>query len=139
MWLCTNRKTRQFYKIRKENFQFLYNLLEDLEDELILPKATQFSEPSWFGFPISVREHSKIDRDSILKSLNNKKIGTRLLFAGNLTRQPYMEKLNFKTSGNLVNTDFIMNNTLWIGLQPSLNKEMLSYSVETIKKIIKSK
>jgi CDP-6-deoxy-D-xylo-4-hexulose-3-dehydrase len=129
-------KLDSFIKIRKENFQFLYNLLEDLEDELILPKATQFSEPSWFGFPISVREDSKIDRDSILKSLNDKKIGTRLLFAGNLTRQPYMEKLNFKTSGNLVNTDFIMNNTFWIGLQPSLNKEMLSYSVETIKKII---
>jgi len=130
-------KLDSFIKIRKENFQFLYNLLEDLEDELILPKATQFSDPSWFGFPISVREHSKYDRDSILKSLNDKKIGTRLLFAGNLTRQPYMEKLNFKTSGNLINTDFIMNNTFWIGLQPSLNKEMLSYSVENIKNIIR--
>ncbi len=123
-----------FIKKRKENFKFLMDSLSNLEEFLILPKAEKNSEPSWFGFPLSIKDNSKFDRNDLVSYLNNSRVGTRLLFAGNVTKQPYIKGLNFKISKDLKNTDFVMNNTFWIGLYPGLQKEALEYSVEILKK-----
>ena len=103
-----------FIKKRKENFNFLYKNLKDLEEFLILPEPEKNSEPSWFGFPLSLRKNSKFNRNELTQYLNDNKIGTRLLFSGNLTKQPYMKDVNFKVQGKLKNTDFVMENTFWI-------------------------
>ena len=122
-----------FIKKRRENFNFLFNDLKELEEFLILPKAEENSEPSWFGFPLSLRESSKFNRNELVKYLNFNKIGTRLLFSGNLTKQPYMKNINFRINENLKNTDLVMENTFWIGLYPGLSKEHLSYVAMKIK------
>jgi CDP-4-dehydro-6-deoxyglucose reductase, E1 len=122
-----------FIKKRKENFNFLYKNLKDLEEFLILPEQEKNSEPSWFGFPLSLRKNSKLNRNDLIKYLNDNKIGTRLLFSGNLIKQPYMKDVNFKVQGELKNTDFVMENTFWIGLYPGLYKSHLEYSVSKIK------
>lgn len=118
---------------RKKNFNFLYQNLKDLEDFLILPKAEENTEPSWFGFPLSIKVNNKFNRNELINFLNEKKIGTRLLFSGNLTKQPYMKNKNFKIHKSLCNTDYIMDNTFWIGLYPALEEEHLNYSVEQLK------
>jgi CDP-6-deoxy-D-xylo-4-hexulose-3-dehydrase len=123
----------QFIFKRKENFNFLYKNLKDLQELLILPQAEKNSDPSWFGFPISLKTNNKFNRSDLIKYLNNNKIGTRLLFGGNLIKQPYMKNVNFKVHGELKNTDFIMENTFWIGLYPGLSQEHLEYSVSKIK------
>jgi len=126
-----------FIKKRKENFNFLYKNLKDLEEFLILPEPEKNSEPSWFGFPLSLKKNNQYNRNDLIKYLDVNKIGTRLLFSGNLTKQPYMKNVNFKVHGNLTNTDFIMENTFWIGLYPGLSKEHLEYSVLKIKNFFK--
>jgi len=126
-----------FIKKRKENFNFLYKNLKDLEEFLILPEPEKNSEPSWFGFPLSLRKNSKFNRNYLAKYLNDNKIGTRLLFSGNLVKQPYMKNVTFKVHGELKNTDFVMENTFWIGLYPGLSKEHLEYSVLKIKNFFK--
>ena len=123
----------KFIAKRKENFNFLYNNLKDLQEFLILPQAEKNSDPSWFGFPISLKKNNKFNRSDFIKYLNNNKIGTRLLFGGNLTKQPYMKNINFKVHGELKNTDFIMEHTFWIGVYPGLSQEHLEYSVSKIK------
>lgn len=127
----------EFIKVRKNNFQYLYKNLKCLEDFLILPEAEKNSDPSWFGFSLSLRDKSH-DRRELLKYLNNHKIGTRLLFSGNLIRQPYMKNVVYKVHGDLKNTDFIMNNTFWIGLYPGLTEDHLEYTVNKIKIFFKS-
>jgi CDP-6-deoxy-D-xylo-4-hexulose-3-dehydrase len=122
-----------FIKKRKENFNFLYKNLKDLEEFLILPEQEKNSEPSWFGFPLSLKKNSKFNRKDLIKYLNDNKIGTRLLFSGNLTKQPYMKDVNFKVQGVLKNTDFVMENTFWIGLYPGLSQRHLDYSCNKIK------
>jgi CDP-6-deoxy-D-xylo-4-hexulose-3-dehydrase len=122
-----------FIKKRKENFNFLFDDLKKLKDFLILPKAEENSEPSWFGFPLSLRKDNKFNRNDLVKYLNLNKIGTRLLFSGNLTKQPYMKNVNFKIHENLKNTDLVMDNTFWIGLYPGLSTEHLKYTVTKIK------
>jgi CDP-6-deoxy-D-xylo-4-hexulose-3-dehydrase len=122
-----------FIKKRKENFNFLYKNLKDLEEFLILPEPEKNSEPSWFGFPLSLRKNSKFNRNDLIKYLNDNKIGTRLLFSGNLIKQPYMKDVNFKVQGELKNTDFVMENTFWIGLYPGLSQRHLDYSCNKIK------
>ena len=122
-----------FIKKRKENFNFLFDDLKKLKDFLILPKAEENSEPSWFGFPLSLRKDTKFNRNDLVKYLNLNKIGTRLLFSGNLTKQPYMKNVNFKIHENLKNTDLVMDNTFWIGLYPGLSIEHLKYTVTKIK------
>lgn len=117
---------------RKENFIYLKNKLKVSQEFLILPEATHNSEPSWFGFPITVREGAGFSRHDIINYLDENKVGTRLLFAGNLTKQPYMLGRNFKIHGELTNTDIIMNNTFWIGIYPGLTHEMLDYTAQTI-------
>ncbi len=121
-----------FIEARKRNFAFLKERLQSCEEFLILPEATSGSEPSWFGFPITLRESAGIGRVELLKYLDQYKIGTRLLFAGNLTRQPYFEGRTYRISGELTNTDNIMNNTFWIGVYPGLTEAMLDFVCEKI-------
>jgi len=135
--LAQLQKLPAFIDRRIKNFNFLRKKLELIEEFIYLPNATEGSSPSWFGFPITIRDSSLIDRSEVLKSLEKKKIGTRLLFAGNLTRQPYMQNKKYKISGELLNTDLIMNNTFWIGVQPALSDEMLDYSAKTLISIFK--
>jgi CDP-6-deoxy-D-xylo-4-hexulose-3-dehydrase len=126
-----------FINMRKENFNFLYKNLKDLNDFLILPEPEKNSEPSWFGFPLSLRENNKYNRNDLINYLNNNKIGTRLLFSGNLIKQPYMKDVNFRVHEQLKNTDFIMNNTFWIGLYPGLSNKHLEYLILKIKNFFK--
>ena len=121
-----------FIEARKRNFDFLKERLKSCEEFLILPEATAGSEPSWFGFPITLRESAGIERVELLEYLDKHKIGTRLLFAGNLTRQPYFEGRAYRISGDLTNTDKVMNDTLWIGVYPGLSEEMLSFVADKI-------
>ena len=121
-----------FVEARKRNFAHLHRRLESCEEFLILPEATPKSEPSWFGFPITLKRDVEFDRVDMLRYLNDQKVGTRLLFAGNLTRQPYMEGRNYRRADNLDNTDVIMNNTFWIGVYPGLTEEMLDYAATQI-------
>jgi CDP-6-deoxy-D-xylo-4-hexulose-3-dehydrase len=127
-----------FIKKRKENFNYLYQNLKELEEFLILPEPEKSSEPSWFGFPLSLKNNSKFNRNDLIKYLNENKIGTRLLFSGNLTKQPYMKNINFKIHGDLKNTDFVMGSTFWIGLYPALSSIHLEYTVGKIKHYFKN-
>jgi CDP-6-deoxy-D-xylo-4-hexulose-3-dehydrase len=126
-------KIENFITIRKNNYDFLYKNLNDLQEFIILPESEKNSEPSWFGFPISLRKNNKFNRNDLLKYLNSNKIGTRLLFSGNLIKQPYMKDVLFKAHSNLKNTDFVMENTFWIGVYPGLSKDHLSYAIEKLK------
>ena len=130
-------RLESFIKKRKENFNFLYMNIKDLEEFLILPEPEKNSEPSWFGFPLSLRELEKFNRNDLVQYLNQSKIGTRLLFSGNITKQPFMKNVNFKIHKSLDKTNFIMNNTFWIGLYPGLSTQHLQYTVEKIKKFFK--
>ncbi len=132
-------KLDDFIAARKQNFDILTQHLKDCEDLLILPQATPNSDPSWFGFPLTLRPEAKIDRTDLLKQLEDKRIGTRLLFAGNLTRQPYMSGRTYRVAGQLTNTEVVMNRTFWIGLQPSLTPDTLAYSAGTLKALLKGK
>jgi CDP-6-deoxy-D-xylo-4-hexulose-3-dehydrase len=130
--LAQLEQAQSFIDKRKENFNYLHSRLYACEEFLILPEATPNSNPSWFGFPITLKEDAPVARLELLQYLDQKKVGTRLLFAGNLIRQPYMLGRNFRVSGSLENTDRVMNQTFWIGLQPALTQEMLNYSVTQI-------
>lgn len=116
-----------FIETRKRNFAYLWDRLTLLSEFLILPEATPKSEPSWFGFPLTLREGTGVTREDLLRFLNQYKIGTRLLFAGNLTRQPYFQGRQYRVAGDLVNTDTVMKNTFWIGVYPGLTESMLDY------------
>lgn len=120
-------KLNDFIAQRKANFSYLKERLSDLNDVLILPKATSNSDPSWFGFPITLRTESNVSRVDLLRYLDEHKIGTRLLFGGNLLRQPYMTDRNFRVSGELTHTDIVMNKTFWVGIFPAMGKKQLDY------------
>ena len=121
-----------FVEQRKANFDFLLKKFRNLEEFLILPAPTPHSEPSWFGFPVTLRSTSPVGRLELLTYLEQEKVGTRLLFAGNLVRQPYMAGKNYRVSNELTHTDRVMNDTFWIGLQPALTQDMLTYSASKI-------
>lgn len=125
-------RLEEFIRVRKANFLYLKERLKSLEEFLILPEATLNSEPAWFGFPITLRDSSRTARVDLLKYLDQLKVGTRLLFAGNLTRQPYFQGRSYRISGELKNTDIIMNNTFWVGIYPGLSQSMLDYSAEAM-------
>ncbi|HEY2470557.1 MAG TPA: lipopolysaccharide biosynthesis protein RfbH [Terracidiphilus sp.] len=129
-------KLPHFIQRRKENFQYIYNALEPLHDVLVLPQATPGSDPSWFGFPIGVRESAPFSRQELVHALEAKKIGTRQLFGGNLMRQPAYEGCEFRTVGDLKNTDFAMNNVFWIGVYPGLTESMLDYVAGVITEFV---
>jgi CDP-6-deoxy-D-xylo-4-hexulose-3-dehydrase len=130
--LAQLEKAPQFIQARKDNFAFLKDRLKDCEEFLSLPVATIHSDPSWFGFPITLKENCPVTRLDLLTYLDQNKVGTRLLFAGNLTRQPYMIGANYRISGDLTNTDNVMNNTFWVGVQPALTREMLEFAASKI-------
>ncbi len=130
--LAQLEKAHAFIQKRKENFKFLKERLKSCEEFLQLPEATKGSDPSWFGFPITVKKTSPVSRLDLTTYLDQNKIGTRLLFAGNLIRQPYMVNVQYRVSGDLTHTDNVMNNTFWIGVQPALTTEMLDFVVERI-------
>lgn len=122
----------EFVAARKRNFAHLATRLKSCEEFLILPEATPGSDPSWFGFLLTLRENAPCDRVDLLRYLDQHKIGTRLLFAGNVTRQPYMLGRDFRVSGSLANADTITERSFWIGLYPGLDAEMLDFSAAKI-------
>jgi CDP-6-deoxy-D-xylo-4-hexulose-3-dehydrase len=124
-------KLPQFIERRKQNFAYLKQALKPLEEFLMLPEATEHSDPSWFGFPIGVRTDAPFTRDQLTRALEAQKIGTRLLFAGNLLRQPAYEGYAYRVVGELTNTDFVMNQVFWIGVYPGLTEEMLDFIAKT--------
>ena len=121
-----------FIAARKRNFAWLHQRLSGSSERLILPHATPASDPSWFGFPITLRDGSGVLREDLLRHLDSHKIGTRLLFAGNLTRQPYMQGQNYRVSGELPVTDKVMKDTFWIGLWPGLSEDHLEHAARQI-------
>lgn len=127
----------EFVSARRENFAYLKDLLSGLASKIILPEATEGADPSWFGFPITIRESCSISRRELINRLDAKRIGTRLLFAGNLIRQPYMVGRNFRVSGDLVNADRVMNQTFWVGIYPGLSKHHLEYVASEIRSTLK--
>ena len=130
------QKLPQFIEARKANFAALSTALAGCEEFLILPEATADSEPSWFGFPLTLREGCGVSRVDFLNYLNQQKIGTRLLFAGNLTRQPYFSDQTYRVAGELANADKIMRDTFWIGVHPALNQSMLEYMAFSIEEFL---
>jgi len=124
-------KLEEFILKRKANFAYLKKGFEPLENWLILPEATLGADPSWFGFPIGVKEGAPFTRDQLTRALEAKRIGTRNIFAGNLVRQPAYEGLEYRVVGELKNTDFVMNNVFWLGVYPGLTTEMLDFVVAT--------
>jgi CDP-6-deoxy-D-xylo-4-hexulose-3-dehydrase len=125
-------KLDNFIQARKDNFAYLRNRLISCEEYLHLPDPTPNSDPSWFGFLMTIRPQADIQRVDLLNYLDQNKVGTRLLFAGNLTRQPYMIGRKFRVSGDLTNTDLVMNNSFWVGVYPGLSQEMLSFIADKI-------
>jgi CDP-6-deoxy-D-xylo-4-hexulose-3-dehydrase len=125
-------KLEKFITIRKENFQYLKEKLSSCEEFLHLPEATPNSDPSWFGFLMTIKEGVDFRRNELIEYLNQCRINTRFLFAGNLIKQPYMKEQQYRVIGNLENTDFVMNNSFWVGVYPGLSKEHLDYMVEKI-------
>jgi CDP-6-deoxy-D-xylo-4-hexulose-3-dehydrase len=125
-------KLESFISKRRENFQYLNNRLASLSDFIEIATPTKNSNPSWFGFPITVKESSGVKRIDLVKYLDQYNIGTRLLFAGNLTNQPYFEGVEYKVSGSLKNTDRTMNQTFWVGVQPSLGQEHYNFIAEKL-------
>ena len=131
------QKLPGFIVARRANFQSLYVGLNDLEDRFILPVATSGSDPSWFGFPLAVRTGGSAARDAVIQHLTAAKISTRLLFGGNLTRQPAYKNIVHRQIGNLPNSDFVMNQVFWIGVYPGLTQPMLAHIVRTIRDFVK--
>ena len=125
-------RVEEFIEKRRKNFAYLKNRLQTLTDFLYLPEATPNSNPSWFGFPITLKEESGTARVDLLRFLDQHKIGTRLLFAGNLTKQPYFKGVEYRVVGDLTNTDITMNQTFWVGIYPALGEEHLEYIAEKL-------
>jgi CDP-6-deoxy-D-xylo-4-hexulose-3-dehydrase len=132
------KKLPGFIEARKRNFAQLSCGLKPLEELFVLPEATAKSDPSWFGFPLFVRDGAPFTRADLVSFLEARRIATRPLFGGNLTRQPAYENVAYRIVGNLPNTDRVMNQLLWIGVYPGLTKEMLDYVVETMHKFART-
>lgn len=130
--LAQLKRLPEFIEKRNANFDYLKNRLSTVTDFIELTEPTENSTPSWFGFPITLKETSGVSRVDLTKYLDQQKIGTRLLFAGNLIRQPYFEGLEYRVVGELTNTDITMNQTLWLGIYPGLGQEHLDYIAEKL-------
>jgi CDP-6-deoxy-D-xylo-4-hexulose-3-dehydrase len=130
-------KLEGFIDARRRNFQALSDGLRDLEEIFILPEATPGAEPSWFGFPIAVRPGAPLMRGEVIRHLEEHKIATRLLFGGNLVRQPAYRDAPHRIAGPLTNSDFVMNQVFWIGVYPGLSPQMIDYMVETIHALLR--
>ena len=125
-------RLNEFIAARKHNFAYLHSKLKVHSELFELATATDNSDPSWFGFPITLKGEAVNQRTELLKFLNDRKIGTRLLFGGNLIRQPYMAGVEYRVASDLEHTDNIMRNTFWVGVYPGLNDHMLDYIVSSI-------
>lgn len=121
-----------FVAARKRNFAYLHERLQSCAEFMLLPHATEHADPSWFGFPLTLRGNAGIRRVELLEYLQQHGIGTRLLFAGNLTRQPYMAGRRYRVSGELRQTDVVMNDTFWVGVYPGLSEAMLDFAAQKL-------
>lgn len=128
--LAQLERAQEFIDTRKRNYELLKARLRKLNDFIDIAQATPNSEPSWFGFPVTLKETAGVNRVDLLKFLDQHKIGTRLLFAGNLTRQPYFQGVEYRVVGDLTNTDNTMNNTFWLGIYPGLGEEHFDFVAE---------
>ena len=124
------KKLPDFIKARKENFEKLYKGIKEFEEYLILPEAEENSDPSWFAFPLSVKENDEFTKNELVNYLEEHKVMTRQLFAGNLTRQPAYQNVEYRVVGDLANTDYIMNNTFFIGVYPGLDDQKIEYIIQ---------
>ena len=131
------KKLGDFVAKRKRNFSILYQNLKEIEEFIILPEATENSDPSWFGFPITIRPASPIGRRQVIDHLNSQRIETRMLFGGNLTRQPYIKRHSYRVAGDLTCADLITENTFWIGVYPGLSEQHLIYAAQALKDVFR--
>jgi CDP-6-deoxy-D-xylo-4-hexulose-3-dehydrase len=129
-------KLPEFIRARRLNFQMLHDGLRDLEEFFILPQATPGSDPSWFGFPLTVRSKAPFSRNQVVRYLEDRKIATRLLFAGNLVRQPAYRNAPHRVVGELRNTDRVMNDTFWVGVFPGITSPLLDYMLTTFRAFV---
>lgn len=127
------KKVGEFVAARRHNYDLLHEGLSDLQQYFRLPEATPNSEPSWFGFPIAVQPEAGFSREDLLKHLAVKKIGTRLLFAGNLIHQPAYKNCEYRVVGDLANSDFVMNQVFWLGVYPGLSHEAIDYMIKSVR------
>lgn len=130
-------KLEHFIACRRSNFSYLTSLLLEFQDVLILPQPTPKSDPSWFGYVLTVRSDAGFTRDELVMYLNERRVATRLLFGGNLIRQPYMQNRNYRVVGELSNADIIVDNTFWIGVYPGLHRDHLDYVAEVFSSFIR--
>ena len=134
--LAQLQRLDEFIATRRRNFALLRAALDDLQDVLVLPEATPNSEPSWFGFPILVRKGAPFTRNELVRHLENRKIATRLLFGGNLVRQPAYAEVEFRTVGDLANADSVMESCFWVGVYPGLTEEMMGWIAQSIHDLV---
>ncbi len=130
------KKLPRFIEARKRNWQILYEGLKPLEEFFLLPQPTPNSEPSWFGFPLTIRDNAPFTRNDLIRFLNRRKIDTRLLFSGNLTYQPAYRQIPHRVVGELTNTDIVTYRSFWIGVYPGLTEEMQEYVIQSIKDFV---
>jgi CDP-6-deoxy-D-xylo-4-hexulose-3-dehydrase len=130
-------KLDQFIEKRRANYTYLRAKLEEFEEYLILPEPTKNSKPSWFGFPITVREDAPFSRNAFVAKLETNKIATRLLFGGNLLRQPAYQNIEYRIVGDIKNADIVMNQTLWVGIYPGLGEAQFDYMADIIRELVK--
>jgi len=130
------QKLTSFIETRKKNFTWLHKRLQTVKEFFILPEATQDSEPSWFGFPLTIRENAPFHKNELTQFLSENGVDTRPIFAGNMTKQPYFQNIKYRKNEELKNTDLIMNNSFWIGVYPGLDEKMMEYVAKTIEKFV---
>jgi CDP-6-deoxy-D-xylo-4-hexulose-3-dehydrase len=132
------KKLPKFIEARKKNFNILYNELKVYEDYLLLPEIEKNTDPSWFGFPILVKNTANFTRDDIINHLETNKVATRMLFGGNLTKQPAYKDIDFKLEDSLVNTDKVMEKLFWVGVYPGITEEKMEYMLNVFKNFFKT-
>jgi CDP-4-dehydro-6-deoxyglucose reductase, E1 len=135
--LAQLKKLPEFIEARKRNWGYLRAGLAGMEEHLILPEATPGSDPSWFGFPVCVRPEAPFTRNEMVKHLDRAKVATRLMFGGNLVRQPAYKGQNFRVAGSLENTDFVANQQFWLGVYPGLTRQHLNYMIDSVRGIVR--
>lgn len=134
------KKFPSFIERRKHNWARLHAALEDIQDRIILPEPAENSDPSWFGFLISVRPETGLNRNDVTKYIESKNVQTRLLFSGNIIKQPCFDEIRgtdaYRVVGNLENSDFVVNNTFWVGVYPGMTDTMIDYMAQVIKEAV---
>ena len=129
-------KLKSFIQARKENYHYLKENLKDCLNEIYIPEAHKDSDPSYFGFPIILKDNANFSRNDLISFLNQNQIGTRLLFAGNITKQPFMKNEIYRIYGKLNDTDYVMENMFWIAVHPNLTKQMMDFMIMKLKEFI---